>query len=330
MTVRVVSYNILVPKLAEKPGFYYLCDPQYLDMNYRWNLIQSMLKGEILNNKNTIICLQELSRTMLPKLKLFFHRLNYTLYYKLYGEHYNDYMGVGIAIPRSITLVSLSIINIADRIRSFLYDKQGNVVNLIHQLWKDSRNEHKKTSSDPWDAAMTKRNELVCLQVIVDQTPLCIGTYHMPMMFKMPDVMIIHASIVKDIMLELAAGKNVILTGDFNTKPSDEYYHVITQKRFIRNCLPKSRNYLISYQPNAKQVLKSAYKEMNGVEPAFTNFSATSNQPAFSGTLDYIFFNGRLMVEKVLPLPNNPKGNSYPDAKHPSDHLMIAATFRFY
>ncbi|CAF4353877.1 unnamed protein product, partial [Rotaria magnacalcarata] len=30
----------------------------------------------------------------------------------------------------------------------------------------------------------------------------------------------------------------------------------------------------------------------------------------------------------VVQLPNYPDSESYPDATHPSDHLIIAATFR--
>jgi len=289
-----------------------------------------MLQQEIANNKNTIICLQELSGTMLPKIRLFFHRLNYILFHKLYGQSGNDYMGVGIAIPAAMKLTSVSFINIGNQIRSHLRDKQSNIFAMANKLWKDFVDKYTPNAFDPWEVAMSKTNILVFLQVVVDRTPLCIGTYHMPNMWRTPDVMMILASMVKDIMLALAADKNVILAGDFNTKPSDEYYRVITERGFVRGRLPKSRNYKISYQPNADQVLKSAYREKNGVEPAFTNFATTSGEPSFCATLDYIFFNGRLMVEKVLRLPNWPRGKSYPDATHPSDHLMIAASFRFF
>jgi mRNA deadenylase 3'-5' endonuclease subunit Ccr4 len=67
---------------------------------------------------------------------------------------------------------------------------------------------------------------------------------------------------------------------------------------------------------------------MNGSEPTYTNFSHTPKSPNYRGTLDYIFFAGHLMVEKVLELSDHPTGESYPDETHPSDHLMLAATFR--
>jgi mRNA deadenylase 3'-5' endonuclease subunit Ccr4 len=91
---------------------------------------------------------------------------------------------------------------------------------------------------------------------------------------------------------------------------------------------PKSNNYGIPYQPNTEQVLKSAYREKNGSEPVYTDFSDTPQSSNFCETLDYIFFVGHLKVEKVLELPDQPIGESYPDETHPSDHLMIAATFQ--
>ena len=85
MTVRIVSYNLLVPILADQPGHYFKCQPGFLKFDYRWKLIQAQLEQEIADHKNTIICLQELSLTTLPSLQLFFRRLNYSFFHHLYG-----------------------------------------------------------------------------------------------------------------------------------------------------------------------------------------------------------------------------------------------------
>ena len=330
MSVRVISYNLLVPIFAEQPGYYIKCDPRYLQTTYRWSLIQTQLQQEIIHHKNTIVCLQEVSRTLLRELKSFFHRLNYILLYKLYGEQHDDYMGVGIAIPSSMKLTSVSYFTIADQLRAHLHEKGPNVLNLGKRVRDYLLNKSAEPVSDSWDIAITKSNVLIVLKIIVDGIPLCIGTYHMPCMFKSPDVMIIHSSMVKDMMINLANGQNLILAGDFNFKPTDASYRVVTNKGFLRGRLPQSSKYLVSYRPNVEQVLNSAYREKNGAEPNFTNFVATAKTSSFCGTLDYIFYYGRLTVEKVLKLPNHPTGKSYPDATHPSDHLMIAASFRFF
>ncbi|CAF0946951.1 unnamed protein product [Adineta steineri] len=287
MTVRVVSYNILVPIFAEETDYYTKCQPQYLKTDYRWNLIQSQLEQEIINHENTIICLQELSRPLLSKFELFFRRLNYTFFHHLYGQQYNDYMG-----------------------------------------YESIMGKNKLYISDPWKTATLKANVLICLQIVINGKSLFIGTYHIPYNSKEPDVMVIHASVVKDLMYEQAVGQDFILAGDFNIKPQDVCYQVLTEKNYNGYNFPKSNVYEISYQPNFEQVLKSAYCEKNGTEPIYTNFADTPKSSKFCETLDYIFFTGHLTVENVLELPADPDSESYPDQTHPSDHLMIAAIFQ--
>jgi mRNA deadenylase 3'-5' endonuclease subunit Ccr4 len=330
MTIRVVSYNLLVPSLADQPEKHFKCPPQFLKTDYRWNLIQSELEQEIVHHENTIICIQELSIVLLPKLELFFRQLKYSFFHNLYGKQRHDYMGVGIAIPVSMELKSISIIKIGDYIRSIskLRENETNLLTWGWDLYQFAINKFIQPASDPWITAMTQANTLICLQVVIDGKSLYIGTYHMPCLYKEPNVMAIQSSVVKDLMFQLAAGQDFIFAGDFNIKPRDACYKALTEKGFVDHNYPNSIAYDISYRPNTEQVMKSAYREKNGEEPAYTNFSHKSYSPPFCETLDYIFFNGRLTVDKVLDLPDHPTSESYPDETHPSDHLMIAATFR--
>jgi mRNA deadenylase 3'-5' endonuclease subunit Ccr4 len=330
MTVRIVSYNLLVPIYADRPEYYYKCQPEFLKTDYRWNLIEAQLEEEIVHHENTIICLQELSLPMLPKLELLFRRLNYSFFHHLYGNRGNDYMGVGMAIPVSMQLNFISFIKIGDHIRSISKrrEEKTNLFTWGWNLYQYALSKFIQSASDPWQTAMNRANTLICLQLVIDGKILYVGNYHMPCLYKDPDAMAIHSSIVKDLMFQIAAGQNFILAGDFNLKPMGTCYQALTEKSYIDINYPKSNNYDISYQPNTEQVLKSAYREKNGSEPVYTDFSHTLNSPNFCATLDYIFFVGDLTVEKVLELPDNPIGESYPDATHPSDHLMIAATFR--
>ena len=324
MTVRVVSYNLLVPIYATEPGYYFKSEPQFLQTEYRWKLIQSQLEQEIVQNENTVICLQELSLTLLPKLELFFRRLNYSFFHNLYGYESNDYMGVGIAIPVSMQLNDISIIKIGDYIHSISKrrdEKENQPQSAMDELIQ--------IAFDPWETAMERCNTLICLHLVINGKALCIGTYHMPCLYKEPKVMAIHSSIVKDLMFQLAAEQDFIFAGDFNIAPTDSCYKILTEKDYSGVNLSKSINYEITYRPNTKQVLKSAYREKNGTEPIYTNFADTSSSSRFCATLDYIFSVGGLAVEKTLELPDDPTGQSYPDETHPSDHLMIAATFQF-
>jgi mRNA deadenylase 3'-5' endonuclease subunit Ccr4 len=330
MTVRVVSYNVLVPILADRPEHYPKCQPRFLKTNYRWNLIQSQLEQEIVHHENTVICLQELSLPLLPQVELFFRRLNYTFFHNLYAHRGHDYMGVGIAIPISMQLNSISIIKIGDHIQSISkpYEKKSKLFTWGWDIYQFVMNKFIDPVSDPWKTAMARANTLIGLELVIDGKPLYIGTYHMPCRYKEPDVMAIHSSIVKDLMFQLAAGQNFILAGDFNIKPRDSCYQALTEKGYVDPNYPKSSTYEVSYRPNAEHVLKSAYREKNGMEPVYTDFSDTPHSPNFCETLDYIFFDGDLTVEDVLELPDHPTSESYPDETHPSDHLMIAATFR--
>jgi endonuclease/exonuclease/phosphatase family metal-dependent hydrolase len=106
--------------------------------------------------------------------------------------------------------------------------------------------------TDPWKTAMARANTLICLQLVIDGKPLYIGTYHMPCLYKEPDVMTIHSSIVKDLMFQLAAGKTFILAGDYNIKPRDSCYQALTEKGYIDDNYPKSSTYEISYRPNTE------------------------------------------------------------------------------
>ena len=330
MTVRIVSYNLLVPAYGNRPEYYFKCQPEHLQTDYRWKLIQSELEQEIAHHENTVLCFQEVSLVLLPTLELFFRRLNYSLFHNLYGTRHDDYMGVAMAIPLSMQLNSISIIKIGDHIRSMCkpHEKQKNLLTWGWDLYQSVTSRFVELPSDSWSTAMGRANVLIVLQVIIDSKPLWIGTYHMPCLFKDPEVMAIHALVVKDTMFNLAAGQDFILAGDFNIKPSDQGYPLLTGNNDVDFRLPSSSKYQISYRMDPAQKLKSAYREKNGMEPNYTNYADTERSSRFCATLDYVFFHGHLNVENVLELPEQPSGESYPDATHPSDHLMIAATFR--
>lgn len=319
MTLRIVTYNLLVPAYAELPDNYFKSKPEVLKTAYRLNLIQKEFEREINQYENTIICVQELSLTMLPALELFFRRVNYTFFSNLYGESWNSYMGVGIAIPNKMQLVDISYIKIGDHLRS-VCKRRGDTKSEPKDLAQDE--------SDPWETSINRSNTLVCLKVIIDGRTLCIGTYHMPCYYKEPSVMAIHSSTVKDLMFQLANGNACILAGDFNFEPKDTAYRAVIEKGYRDVHYPTTDKYDVSYQPNIEQVMKSAYREKNGSEPPFTNLGCTNGSPVYCGTLDYIFYTDQLFVEDVLQLPEKPTSDSYPDETHPSDHLMLAATFR--
>ena len=331
MFVRIVTYNLLVPIYAEQPSYYLKCQPEFLKTEHRWNVIRAQLEQEIHLHQNTVICLQEVSRTMLPEINALFLRMDYNFVHSLYGGQYNDYMGVGIAVPVSMELKSTHLIGIGNHIRSTVHprEKKSSFLTWCRDRWHWLMAKSIEFTIDPWEIAMSRNNTLICLEVLMEGNLLSVGTYHMPCLYQIPDVMMIHSSVVKDLMFQLAAGHSFILAGDFNFEPRENSYRAITGKLYAKNdLLPKSPYYQVSYWPKVDQILRSAYCEKNGTEPNYTNFASTTSSPNFCATLDYIFFSGDLVVDQVLELPDHPTGESYPDETHPSDHLMLAASFR--
>jgi len=74
----------------------------------------------------------------------------------------------------------------------------------------------------------------------------------------------------------LADGQDFIFAGDFYIKPKDACYKDLIKKVYVDCNFPNSTTYNISYRPNTEQLMKSAYREKNGTEPVYTNFSNKS------------------------------------------------------
>lgn len=94
MSVKITSYNVLSTHLGA-PDYFTSCNPKYLDANYRLNKLKEKLDVEI--NQNSIICLQEVSNTCAGSLHSYFSKKGYHFITGLYGNKFNNYMGVGIA-----------------------------------------------------------------------------------------------------------------------------------------------------------------------------------------------------------------------------------------
>lgn len=92
--------------------------------------------------------------------------------------------------------------------------------------------------------------------------------------------------------------------GDFNFKPGDAPYRLLTEGTLdVQDpAYPKTRDF-DPWQLTCPVKMQSAYKQKQGVEPAFTNWAQTRSSPVFMGTLDYIFVSEGCEATDVLPLP---------------------------
>lgn len=55
-----------------------------------------------------------------------------------------------------------------------------------------------------------------------------VSTYHMPCMFYVPNVMMIHCALYAQQCHRYAAGAPYVVTGDFNVKPDSDMYEMLT------------------------------------------------------------------------------------------------------
>lgn len=173
----------------------------------------------------------------------------------------------------------------------------------------------------------------------------------MPCAFYAPMVMTIHTDLAGRHIQRLAASssyedmndketKNLavdpyILAGDWNFKPGDSSYRLMTTGMMDRGApewpTPKYTKYgVVEWKPSLKP-MRSAYAVASSdgkTEPDFTNFARVQEDEPFIDTLDYIFISDEWNVQEVKPLPNRRDSDGpYPnlDRNEPSDHIMIGA-----
>lgn len=217
---------------------------------------------------------------------------------------------------------------------------------------------------DPWEMSENRYNVLLTVTLChrAGDCTFSISNYHMPCAFFAPAVMNIHTEMVSKRVQDLAADswKSIrsdecstetpqegiktipyILAGDFNILPDSAQYKILTSGELAKSdpTYPPTKHgkeWKVESLP-----MDSAYG-LGGSEPEFTNYAHTKDDPdPFIGTLDYIFLSKkegvssnhgesggceRWKVHCTLKLPcKDDSGGPFPNAKEPSDHLMIAA-----
>eukprot|EP00958_Prasinococcus_capsulatus_P011643 scaffold1158_cov351-Prasinococcus_capsulatus_cf.AAC.3 len=173
----------------------------------------------------------------------------------------------------------------------------------------------------------TRLRERACGSEVV------IATYHMPCMFYAPKVMTVHAALAAKRVHDLANGSPYVLAGDFNIKPNEGPYCLLTtgQMPVDSPAYIPEEEYIESdsWRPDPSP-MRSAYKAIHGSEPEFTNFAQTKGmEEPFVETLDYIFCSEQIVVEDVPMLVGKAEAQGpYPSATEPSDHVLLTATLK--
>ena len=325
---RIASYNVLSNHLASSSYFIY-CTPEYLDSEYRFNGLRAKLEREI--SEKSIVCLQEVSHQWAGRLHAFFASKNYYFVTGLYGNKFNGYMGVGVAVPLDrYELIDVDITKIVGTKSrpnipspSFWTQLVTKFVDFVKRLLGIP------TPLSYWEYAYGRNNDMVSLGLRCKESHerFYVGNYHMPCAFHTPQVMTIHCSLAAQHLQRLSKSHPYVLAGDFNITPTSDMYKLLTQGRIDTTSSAFPVNEVGDKWSTDVHPLRSAYVIATGKEPDFTNYGHTREQKeAFVDTLDYIFLSNHWKVNAVEKLPSrSASGGPLPSAKEYSDHLLIAA-----
>ena len=295
LRVRVVSYNVLSSHLASTHQFPTL-NSNHLKAKNRLPEVIKKLDIEVKNN--SIICLQEISQDWAGNLLTFFSNQNYNTVFQGYGKRFNGYMGCMIAWPSdSMNVVDVDISRLSDKREGGwpIEPKKGMMGKAIGMLSTFKEPFVKlgwlsKPPTDHWSMSENRFNILISVKLEEKKSgqSFYVSNYHMPCAFYAPMVMSIHAEMAAKYIQKLAQATPYILAGDWNIKPNDSTYQLLTTGMMDRGdpSWPTPK-FGMEWEPTAKP-MRSAYAISDHGEPDFTNYARVKFQEPFIDTLDYM------------------------------------------
>lgn len=204
--------------------------------------------------------------------------------------------------------------------------------------------------TDHWAVAQNRMNVMLTATLREKESgrSFLVSTYHMPCAYYAPMIMTIHVDLAVRHVQNLAAAAAAttttttndhqpkeklpyILAGDFNIKPVDSTYRLITTGQMDRTdpCYPTPK-YGYEWMPSMREPMQSAYA-MLAHEPDFTNYARVGDleNECFIDTLDYIWLSpSSWKVDSIAELPQRQDAKGpFPnlDVNEASDHVLIAA-----
>ena len=260
--VRLYTYNILCDALARPENMKYY-KAKDLDPEDRFQRIIERIEIEV--QRNSIICLQEVSQSWAGRFYTYFTSKDYIFIHSGYGNEFNDYMGCGLAWPHK--LYECRDVNIKKTVNTkeggwFL--REAPQPNFFSKLLQISSKAIKETASlvsntlpfltpstqkrnssgrshdpneDPWKLSATRKNTVVFVELcrksmkntennVFNNPSFCVATYHMPCIFWVQSTLVIHAALVLQYLQSLAKEKPLIFAGDFNITPCSAPYRL--------------------------------------------------------------------------------------------------------
>lgn len=295
----------------------------------------------------SIICLQEVSLAWSGQLHTFFANRGFHLVLAAHGSYFSGYMGEGLAFPLDLYEADeLYVERLTDKMGWPVKKKPTGLGAVVEEVggrmgkaWNALFGPKKKKRTaprEPWEHARGRLNRFIFarLRSKTNGAKLCVATYHMPCVFWSPPVMLIHSALVVRTFQKLCKGDWGILAGDFNIKPDDVCYDMI-----LKGGIEEGNEFFPAKTPDGSPgnkwfpkvlgPMKSAYREVLGEEPDFTNYAKVESYPEFIETLDYLFCTPEVDVVDVMRLPpRTAVQGPLPNQTEPSDHIMVGATIR--
>ena len=321
--ISIGTYNILQSYQVFNKKYESKKNPTILWI-YRWELIKRELKMYNLD----IICFQEVQNDLfLRDILPFLATLGYMGYFvpiepKLKENKLDEYSFFSYnysgGIATFFKIEKFRIINI----KSFDYFRYAK-----KKLKADSRMEDpdfvKKLNS-------SFANITLLLEKLNDKKRFHISNVHIINKPSFDDVKTLMFYFILKYNSNNIKNDPFILCGDFNSLPSSQVYKGITTGK-ISNVFEFDVNKsitpvlpIIKLKTHfTKNMMKSAYFEMFGKEPSYTNYTEK-----FKETLDYIFVNKHCQIVAVLEEPNIDHKTEIPDEDYPSDHIIQIAIIR--
>jgi 2',5'-phosphodiesterase len=185
----------------------------------------------------SVICLQEVSQNWNGSLHSYFSTKGYHLITAPYGNKFDGYMGVSIAVPLTeYDISNVDITRIADTKRLPRQPRATGFNKAVETFQKIIRSVGRilgtyKDVPELWDSVTHRHNQMISLRLKSRQTDksFVVGTYHMPCMFKIPSVMMVHCALSAQHLERFAGSDPYVLAGDFNIKPDSNMYRLMTE-----------------------------------------------------------------------------------------------------
>ena len=336
--VKVITYNLLSPKLCNSSDFLNYANPEDLEPTTRKTRTITLLESFFAHSPQPIICLQEISPEWKGTLELLFAKHDYSFFNISYGI-----LGVGIAIPnQSISVINIEYIHIGELIKTntprliWRTEEEYREAERDRKIREESLTFLEKVSlyvkdmtalipeyiriiEETIKEAKWRKNYAIRLTLRLkhktEEKEFIVYNYHMPCTFKKPIIQILHLSVFKRLILQHHMIPT-IFAGDFNITPSSDEY-----KFFIGDPIPESKTVYLPKE-DQEDISYQSFKMITSPIMPFTCHSETKFGGYFKDTLDYIFVSNAIITDSNSLLQTNEK---MPNSVCPSDHHPIYA-----